>query len=179
MKATKISIGRWMDKKVVIHIHKEILLSSKKECIWVRSNEVVETEVYYTEWSKSERETSIQCINTYIWNLERCLDAHNDPICKTSKETQMWKQTFGLCGRKQGWDDLREQHWKVFIFICKMDDQYKFNAWSRALKAGALGQPRGIGWEGRWKRGSGLGEQICTHGWFMLMYDKNHQNIVK
>ena len=34
-----------------------------------------ETEAYYTEWSKSERKTPIQCINTYIyiWNLERWL----------------------------------------------------------------------------------------------------------
>ena len=26
---------------------------------------------YYTEWSKSERKTLIECTNTYIWNLER------------------------------------------------------------------------------------------------------------
>ena len=43
----------------------------KKECIWVRSNEVDETGVCYTEWSKSERKTKIQYINAYIWNLER------------------------------------------------------------------------------------------------------------
>ena len=30
-----------------------------------------ETEAYYTEWSKSERETLILYINAYIWNLER------------------------------------------------------------------------------------------------------------
>ena len=43
----------------------------RKEHIWVSSNEVDETGAYYTEWSKSERETPIQYINTYIWNLER------------------------------------------------------------------------------------------------------------
>ena len=43
----------------------------KKECIWVSSNEVDETGAYYTEWSKSERETPIQYINAYICNLER------------------------------------------------------------------------------------------------------------
>ena len=31
----------------------------KKECVWVSSNEVDETGAYYTEWSKSERETPI------------------------------------------------------------------------------------------------------------------------
>ena len=60
-----------MDKEVVVHIHNGILLSYKKEHIWVSSNEEGETEAYYTEWNKSERETPIQYINTYIWNLER------------------------------------------------------------------------------------------------------------
>jgi len=49
-----------MDKEVVVHVHNEILLSYKKEHIWVSSNEVDETGAYYTEWSKSERETPIQ-----------------------------------------------------------------------------------------------------------------------
>ena len=66
-----MSTGRQMDKEVVVNIHNEILLSYKKEYIWVSSNEVDETEADYTEWSKSERETPMQYINTYIWNLER------------------------------------------------------------------------------------------------------------
>ena len=67
-----MSIDRWMDKEVMVHIHNVILLSYKKECIWVSSNEVDETGAYYyTEWSKPERKTPIQYINTYIWNLER------------------------------------------------------------------------------------------------------------
>ena len=60
-----------MDKEVVVHIHNGILLSYKKEHIWVSSNEVDETGAHYTEWGKAERETSVQYINTYIWNLER------------------------------------------------------------------------------------------------------------
>ena len=45
-----------MDKEVVVHIHNGILLSHKKECIWVSSNEMDEPRAYYTEWIKSERE---------------------------------------------------------------------------------------------------------------------------
>ena len=26
------------------------------------------------------------------------------------------QQTFGLSGRRQGWDDLREQHWNIYIY---------------------------------------------------------------
>ena len=37
-----------------------ILFSYKKEHSWGSSNEVDETGAYYTEWSKSERETPIQ-----------------------------------------------------------------------------------------------------------------------
>ena len=66
-----MSIDRWMDKGIVVHIYNGILLSHKKECIWVSSNEVDETRAYYTQWSKLEREKQISYINAYIWNLER------------------------------------------------------------------------------------------------------------
>ena len=54
-----------MDKEVMVGI-----LSYKKVCIWVSSNEVDELRAYFTEWSKSERERQILYINAYIWNLE-------------------------------------------------------------------------------------------------------------
>ena len=38
----------------------------KKESLWVCSNEVDEPRTYYTEWSKSERETYIPYTNPYI-----------------------------------------------------------------------------------------------------------------
>ena len=74
-----------MDKEVVVYIHNGILLSYKKEYIWVSSNEVDEPKAYYTERSKLEREKQISYINTYIWNLERW---YQDPRCRTAKETQ-------------------------------------------------------------------------------------------
>ena len=51
-----MSIDRWMDKEVVVQEHNGILLSHKKEHIWVSSDEVDEPRAYYTEWSKSARE---------------------------------------------------------------------------------------------------------------------------
>ena len=65
------SADEWIRKLWYIYIYSGILLSYKKECIWVRLNEVDETEAYYTEWSKSERKTTIQYINAHIRNLER------------------------------------------------------------------------------------------------------------
>jgi len=76
-----------MDKKAVVHVHNEILLSYWKECIYISSNEVDETGAYYTEWRKSERKTQIQYINAYIWNLEKMFN--DDPICESAKETQV------------------------------------------------------------------------------------------
>ena len=60
-----------MNKEVVVHIQNGILLSHKKEYIWVSSNEVGEPRAYYTEWSQSEREKHILYINAYRWNLEK------------------------------------------------------------------------------------------------------------
>ena len=48
-----------MDKEAVVHVCYRILLSHKKEHIWVSPNEVDEPRAYYTEWSKSEREKQI------------------------------------------------------------------------------------------------------------------------
>ena len=59
-----------MGKELVVHLYKEILLSHKKEQIWVSCSEVDEPRASYTEWSKSEREKQISYINTYIWNLK-------------------------------------------------------------------------------------------------------------
>ena len=51
-----MSSNRGMDEEVVVHMHSGILLSQKKEHIWVSSDEVDEPRTYYTEWSESERE---------------------------------------------------------------------------------------------------------------------------
>ena len=45
-----------MSKEDVVHMHNGILLSYKKELIWVSYDELDEPRAYYTEWSKSERE---------------------------------------------------------------------------------------------------------------------------
>ena len=95
---------------------------------------------------------------------------------RQQKRNKCKEQTFGLCGRRRGWDDLKEHHWNMSITICEIDHQSKFDAWNRALKAGALGQTRGMGWEGGGK-GVQDGGHMYTHGWFMS--SKNHYNIVK
>ena len=55
----------------MVHIYNGILLSHKKEWIWVNSVEVDEPRACCTEWSMSEREKQISYITTYMWNLEK------------------------------------------------------------------------------------------------------------
>ena len=157
--------------------HNRLLLSYKKECIWVSSNEVGESGASYTDWSKSERERQILHINSIYMEFRKMVLM----ILHTGQQRRhrCKEQTFGLIRRMQGWDDLREHHWNMCITTYKIDDQCKFNAWSRAPKAHALGQPRGTGSGGKWKGSSGCEGHMYTCDWLMLMYGKNHYNIVK
>ena len=65
VEATQVSISRWMDKEYVVHICNRILLSHKKEQIWINSNEVDEIWVYYIEWSKKEKNKYLILIHVH------------------------------------------------------------------------------------------------------------------
>ena len=54
-----------------------------------------------------------------------------------------------------------------------MNRQSRFDAGYRMLGAGALGQPRGMGWGERRERGSGWETHVYC-GRFMLMYGKTN-----
>ena len=49
----------------------------------------------------------------------------------------------------------------------------------RAPKAGALEQPRGTEQRERWEGGSGWRGHVYAYDEFILIYGKNHHNIVK
>ena len=38
-------------------------------------------------------------------------------------DTRCIEQTFGLCGRRPGWDVLREEHRNMYIIKCETDSQ--------------------------------------------------------
>ena len=91
---------------------------------------------------------------------------------RQQKRHRCIEQYFGPCGRGQGWDDLGEWHWSMYVIICEINHQSNFDAWDRVLRVGALGWPRGMGCGGRWDVGSGWGTHIYTCGGFMSMYGK-------
>ena len=69
------------------------------------------------------------------------------------------EQTFGLYGRRRGWDDLREQHRNMYIIKCETAP-VQVRCMRQVLRAGALGRPRGMGWGGRREGGSGWGTHV-------------------
>ena len=69
------------------------------------------------------------------------------------------EQTFGLYGRR-GWDDLREQHWNIYIIKCETDRQSRLDAWDKCSGLVHWEDPEGVGWGGRWEGGSGWATHV-------------------
>ena len=67
MEATYMSMDRWMDKEVVVYKHNGILLSHKKELIWVSSAEVDEP-IIQSEVSQKEKD-KYSILRLYIITL--------------------------------------------------------------------------------------------------------------
>ena len=76
---------------------------------------------------------------------------------KQKKRHRCTEQTFGLCGRRRGWDVSREQH---VYYLQRNRSPAQVGCMRQVLGPGALGRPRGIGWRGRWERGSGWGTHV-------------------
>ena len=47
---------------------------------------------------------------------------------KQKKRHRCTEQTFGLCGRRRGWDVLREQHQNMYIIKGETDHQPRLDA---------------------------------------------------
>ena len=83
------------------------------------------------------------------------------PRC-TRQQKRHWciEQSYGLCGRGRGWDDLGEWHWNMYNIIYQTSRQSRFDAGYWMLGAGVLGRPRGMVWWGRREEGSGWGTHV-------------------
>ena len=140
-----MSISRWMDKKAVVHIHNGVESVLMR---WMKLEPIIQSEV-------SQEENP----NTVHWHIymEFRKMVMITLYAREQKRHRCIEQSFGLCGRGRGWDDLGEWHWNMYIIICEMNPQSR---WYRMLRAGALGRPRGMRWGGRWERGSGWGMRI-------------------
>ena len=97
---------------------------------------------------------------------------------RQKKRHRCIEQTFGLYGRRQGWDDLREQHQNMYVIKCETDRQSRLDASDKCSGLVHWDDPEG--WGGRWEEGSGWGTHvnpslIHVNVW---LKKKNHYNIV-
>ena len=66
---------------------------------WINLEPIIESEVSHKKKEK-------YCILIHIYGIQK--DGNNNLTCGVGKETQVQRKTFGLSGRRQRWDDLRE-----------------------------------------------------------------------
>ena len=83
---------------------------------------------------------------------------NNNPICKTKKETQMYRTDFGLCGRRWEWDDVREQHQNMYIIKGETGHLPRLDAWDKC--SGLVHWEDPEGWDAE---GGGRGDRDGEH----------------
>ena len=98
---------------------------------------------------------------------------------RQQKRHRCIEQSFGLCGRGKGWDDLGEWHWNMYNTI-----------WNKSASPGSMHDTGCLGlvrWDdpegwyregGRWERGSGWGTRVYLW-WIHVDIWQNQYNIVK
>ena len=94
-----------MDKEVVLHIHNGILLSYKKNAFesvpmrWMKLKPIIHSEVS----QKENINTVCYCIYLEFRKMVMMI-----LYARQQKRHRCKEQTFGLSGKRRGWDDMRE-----------------------------------------------------------------------
>ena len=81
------------------------------------------------------------------------------------KRYRYTEKTFGLCGRRRGWDVLRENSIETSILSRVKLSPAQVGCMRQVLRAGARGRPRGMGWRGR--REGGLEWRTHVNPWLI------------
>ena len=74
------------------------------------------------------------------------------------KRHRYTEQTFGLCGRRRGWDVQREQHWNKYTIKGETDHQPRLDAWDKGSGLVHWEDP-----EGSDGKGGGRGDRDGEH----------------
>ena len=163
-----MSINRGMEKDVV-HRYNGTLISHKKKWNWAICRNVDGPRDCHIEWSKSEREKQISCVNTYMWNLEKWyrwsyLQSRNRDTAIENKCMDKKGEGWG-----QGGGELGDWDWHIYT----IDTMYKIdNSWehtyciAQGTLLTALCWPK---WEGNPKRRG----YVYTYSRFTLLYSRN------
>ena len=124
-----------------------------------------------TQREVSQKEKHKYYILMHICGLKK--DGSDESVCRAWVSIDIEYGLVDRVGKGEGGDKLKEQHWDIYITICKIDSQWEFAVWCWELKPRDLWRPRGVGWGGRWEGSSTEKGQRDIYGGFMLMYGKN------
>ena len=87
-------------------------------------------------------------------------NGNNEPICKTEKETQMYRTDFWTLWEKARVGCFKKTALKHVYYLGWNGSPAQVGCMRQALGPGAMGKPRGSGWRGRWEGGSGWGTHV-------------------
>ena len=100
----------------VVQTYNEIVLSYKKEQIWVGWNKADEPKACYTVWRKSYT-------NAYMYMGCRKM-ALVSLFAGQQWTSRRREQTRGHSAGRRGWDGLSGQHWHIYTTPCKTDSSW-------------------------------------------------------
>ena len=128
-----------------------------------------------TQSKVRQKEKNKYCMLTHLWNLETWywltyLQGNN----RDADVENRFVDTVGDGEDGTNWDSSTETYTLPNVKqIASRNSLY-----DRELKPGALWQPRGVGWDGRWQGGSKGRIHVYTYGCFTLLYGRNqHKNV--
>ena len=87
---------------------------------WIKLEPIIQSEV-------SQKDKHQYSILTYIYNEFRKM-VTIILYARQKKRHRCIEQTFGLYGRRRGWDDLREQHRNMYTIKYETDRQSRLDA---------------------------------------------------
>ena len=95
---------------------------------------------------------------THIYGIYK--DRNDNPICKTEKETQMYRTDFWTLWEKARVGCFERTASKHVYYLGWNRSPAQAGCMRQVLGPGALGRPRGIGRRGRWEGVSGWGIHV-------------------
>ena len=118
---------------------------------WMKLEPIIQSEV-------SQKDKHQYSILTHIYGIQK--DGNDKPICKTEKETQMYRTDFWTLWEKARVGCFKRTASKHVYYLGWNRSPVQVGGMRQVLRPGALGRRRGIGWRGRWEGGSGWGIHV-------------------
>ena len=118
---------------------------------WMKLEPIIQSEV-------SQKDKHQYSILTHIYGILK--DGNDNPICKTEKETEMYRTDFGTLWEKARVGCSERTALKQVYYQVWNRSPAQVGCMRQVLGAGALGRPRGMRWGERQKGGLGWGTHV-------------------